>query len=102
MPRTRSIPAFHQVTLTLHISIPIYPSCSWVSTSPSTLPVQELRPPRHSSTTEALNQSSSKMGMIQDDKLKAVADLLARRVHELKKIMHRPPVRVLEPINSTL
>ena len=39
--------------------------------------------------------------MIQDDKLKAVADLLARRVHELKKIMHRPPVRVLEPFNST-
>ena len=41
------------------------------------------------------------MGMIQDDKLKAVADRLARRVHELEKIMHRLPIRVLKPINST-
>ena len=39
------------------------------------------------------------MGMIQDDELKAVADRPARHVHEFKKFVHRPPIRVLEHVN---
>ena len=38
--------------------------------------------------------------MIQNDKLKAAADRLARRVHEFKKIMHRPPICILQRVNA--
>ena len=41
------------------------------------------------------------MGMIQHDELKALAYGLARRVHEFKKIVHSPPIRILELVNAT-
>ena len=40
------------------------------------------------------------MGVIEDDKLKALAYFLACRMHDFKKIVYSPTVCILERVNS--